>query len=158
MAEEVRQGNFREDLYYHLLGLDIQLPPLRERGNDVLLLAKLFMKEYCLTTETPQKSLSAPAQQQLLKYAWPGNLRELKAVIELACVMANNQLIEPEHLQFNTTTDLTSLFSKELKLEDYNNLIIRHFLDKYNRNVVLTAQKLGIGKSTIYRLIQENKV
>jgi two-component system response regulator AtoC len=158
LAEEVKNGNFREDLYYRLLGLPIMLPPLRERGNDILLISKYFINNYCNQNKLSKLSLSTEAQKKLLDYPFPGNVRELKAVIELACVMADDKLIDEENIIFNTSSSFADMLSQELTLEEYTIRIIRNYLDRYNRNVLLVAKKLGIGKSTIYRLLKTNKL
>ncbi|MFT4521426.1 MAG: two-component system response regulator AtoC [Bacteroidia bacterium] len=155
MAEEVRKGNFREDLYYRLLGLPISLPALRERGNDILLLAKYFIDEYVRENDGPKLSLTPSAQNKMLKYPWPGNIRELKAVMELACVMADGDLVDDEHIAFNSTGSIDTLLQAEMPLREYTNKIVKYFLDKYNQDVVTVSKKLNIGKSTIYRMLQE---
>tara|TARA_B110000967_G_scaffold208694_1_gene261787 strand:+ start:1316 stop:2662 length:1347 start_codon:yes stop_codon:yes gene_type:complete len=158
LAEEVRKGNFREDLYYRLLGLPVTLPPLRERGNDTLLLAKHFIDEYAEENDMGILKLSSKAQNKLFKYSWPGNIRELKAVVELCCVMTDSDLIEEEHITFNSTGSIDTLLQNEMTLEEYKNRIVKHFLDKYNSDVVNVAKRLDIGKSTIYRMLQERAV
>lgn len=158
LAEEVRKGNFREDLYYRLLGLPVKVPPLRERGNDILLLAKFFIDEFCKDNKLSKISLSPEAQKKLLKYPFPGNVRELKAIIELASVMANDGVIEEDNISFNSATTLSDLLMEEMTLKDYTTSIISHFLEKYNNNVVLVAQKLDIGKSTIYRMLKNEEL
>ncbi len=158
LAEEVKKGNFREDLYYRLLGLPIVLPPLRERDNDVLVIAKHFIKEFCKENKIKIKQLSAEAREKLLSYHFPGNIRELKALLELAIVMADTDTIEADDLTLNNTSSLEDLITQEVTLEEYSNSIIQFFLKKYNGNVITVADKLAIGKSTIYRLIQEGKV
>ncbi len=158
LAEEVRKGNFREDLYYRLLGLPIQLPPLRQRGNDVILLAKHFIKEFCRENELPEHKFSTGAQNRILKYPWPGNVRELKAVIELACVMSDGDEIYEDHIVFNSTGSVETLLQNEMSLREYNNRIIKHYLNKYNNDVLLVAKKLDMGKSTIYRMLKENVI
>jgi two-component system response regulator AtoC len=158
LGEEVRTGRFREDLYYRLLGLPIHLPPLRERNSDILLLAKHFIKNYCHDNGLEPISLSADAQRKLMGYAWPGNVRELKAVVELACVMTDSNTLESEHIQLLHSSPLDSLLTEELSLKEYTNRIIRRYLDRYDQNVILVAKKLQVGKSTIYRLLQENQL
>ena len=158
LAEEVKKGNFREDLYYRLLGLPILLPPLRERGNDILLISKHFIDTYCKENRLPKLTLSAKAQNRLLGYPFPGNIRELKAVIELACVMAEEGVIDEENILFNSTSSMADLLAQELTLEEYSHRIIRNYLEKYDQDVLLVAKKLAIGKSTIYRLLQTNKI
>ncbi len=158
LVQEVRKGSFREDLYYRLLGLPISLPPLRQRGNDILLLAKHFVTNYAKENGMPKLQLSSKAQNKLLKYAWPGNIRELKAVVELASVMSDDQVIDDEHITFNTTGSIEALLQNEMTLEEYKNRIIKYYLDKFNNDVLLVADKLDIGKSTIYRMIQERVI
>ncbi|MCS6833637.1 MAG: sigma-54 dependent transcriptional regulator, partial [Flammeovirgaceae bacterium] len=157
LAQEVKKGNFREDLYYRLLGLTIKIPPLRERGNDIILLAKHFLDSFAKENGMGKLILTKEAQAKLLKYTFPGNVRELKAIIELAAVICTNNQIKSEDIQFKSITKNISetLFEKELTMKDYVLLIVKHFLDKYDQNVMLVAQKLDIGKSTIYRYLQE---
>ena len=155
LAEEVGKGNFREDLYYRLLGLPIQLPPLRERGNDILLLARHFLDEFARSNQMPAISLTREAKNKLLSYNYPGNIRELKAIVELAAVMSNSNSIHREDLQFNSPKSFHTLLSEEMSLREYTHKIILHFLEKYQQDVILVAEKLNIGKSTIYRILKE---
>ncbi|NQU52370.1 MAG: sigma-54-dependent Fis family transcriptional regulator [Bacteroidetes bacterium] len=155
MASLVADGKFRQDLYYRLLGLPIELPPLRQRGNDIILLAKFFVDEFCKENEMNPKTLSNEAKQVLLSYHFPGNIRELKAVMELACVMTSRDTIKPVHLNMNVEDNIQNLLATEKPLDDYNREIVLYFLNKYNQNVRLVASKLGIGKSTIYRMLQK---
>ncbi len=156
LQAEVRAGRFREDLYYRLFGLQVKLPPLRERGSDVLLLANHFISKFTNANNLPLKSLSAGAQQKLRAYPFPGNVRELRSLVELAVVMANGDEIQPHDIQIGEDHFITDLLATEQTLEEYNRRIIFHFLRKYDNNVVTTAGKLGIGKSTIYRMLKEN--
>ncbi|MEY2925207.1 MAG: hypothetical protein RLZZ337_1757 [Bacteroidota bacterium] len=158
LSEEVRNGNFREDLYYRLIGLPINLPPLHERGNDVLVLAKHFVDEYCRENGVEKLKISSKAQNKLFKYPFPGNIRELKAVAELSCVMVDGDTIDEEHITFNSTGSIDTLLQNEMTLEEYKTKIIKHYLDKYNSDVLKVSAKLGIGKSTIYRMLQERIV
>ena len=158
LANEVKKGSFREDLFYRLLGLPIQIPPLRERDNDILLLAKHFVNEYSRENKIPKIVISPEAQNKMLKYPWPGNIRELKAVIELACVMTDTFEIEEDHISFNTTGSIDTLLQNEMTLEEYKNKIIKYFLEKNNGDVLTVSRKLDLGKSTIYRLLQEKAI
>jgi len=158
LAEEVQKGNFREDLYYRLLGLPINLPPLRDRENDILILSKFFLDEFCKENNFEKKILADSAKSKLVKYPYPGNVRELRAVMELAAVLSDNNLIEDIHINFNSTDSLSNFIMEDLTLAEYERKIIKFFLEKNNNNVVLTAKKLGIGKSTIYRLLKEKEL
>ena len=158
LATLISDGKFRKDLYYRLLGLPIELPPLRDRGNDVILLAKHFVDEFCRENEMEQKEISDEAKKLLLSYHFPGNIRELKAVMELACVLSNRNVIKASHLNMNVDNNVQNLLATEKTIEEYTQEIIKHFLNKYNQNVRLVATKLGIGKSTIYRMLQKKEL
>lgn len=158
LYKEVKEGRFREDLYYRLLGIKVDLPPLRDRGSDILMLAKLFVSEFCKDNKLPQKDFSPPAREKLLNYHYPGNVRELKAIIEIAAVMSEGKIIEEEDIQLQQSADVDNFLAQEMSLEEYNTRIIRWYLDKYSNNVVKVADKLDVGKSTIYRMIKEGKI
>ncbi len=100
MLHEVKEGRFREDLFYRLQGFLIHLPPLKERGDDIILLGKSFLNDFCKENRMPQVTLSKDACSFMLDYDWPGNIRELKAVIERAALMAENDIISVEDLTF----------------------------------------------------------
>jgi len=158
LLEEVKNKNFREDLYYRLIGLPIELPPLRDRGSDILILAKHYTDHFCKENKLAKKIFSAEAQQKLLQYAYPGNVRELKSMMELAVVMADEETIESTHITFNSSGSISNLLSSETSLKDYNNMIIQHYLNKYDSDVLLVAKKLDIGKSTIYRMLKNEEL
>lgn len=103
LAQEVKEGRFREDLFYRLQGFLIHLPPLYERGDDVILLSKTFLTAFCRDNKMPAITLSKEATKFLMDYKWPGNVRELKAVIERAAIMSDNSEISPEDLVFPNT-------------------------------------------------------
>ncbi len=158
LADEVKKGNFREDLYYRLLGLPIELPPLRDREKDILILAKFFVDEFAKENQMNKISLTKEAQNKLLGYPWPGNIRELKAVMELSAVLSEGGEIDADDITFNTTGNMTDFMLEETTLKEYTQRIIKHFLDKYDRDVIKVAQKLDIGKSTIYRMIKAGEI
>jgi DNA-binding NtrC family response regulator len=158
LPEAIERGAFREDLYYRIIGLPIDLPPLRERGTDILLLAKHFAEAFSRDNNKPAPRFASGAQEKLMKYRYPGNVRELKAVIELACVMADGPEITADDISFIATRAETTYTSEEKTLREYELDIIRYFLKKYDNNIMLVAQKLGIGKSTLYKMIQEKEI
>ena len=158
LAKEVEKGNFREDLYYRLLGLPIEIPPLRYRGNDILILAKFFVDDFCKENNMPKMEITGKAQEKLLKYPFPGNVRELKAVMELACVLTNTESIEEDHITFNSTNAKSDFLLEEDTLQGYVQKIVKYYLQKYNNNVMVVAKKLDIGKSTIYRMLKNNEI
>lgn len=155
LLEEVRAGRFREDLYYRLLGLPIHLPALRERGQDILLLARHFLDQFAKENDLKKIKLSAQAQDKLLQYPFPGNVRELKSIIELAAVMATENEIQEKDITFTTPLRDDSMMLKEMTLQEYTYRIIRNYLNKYNNNVLEVARRLDIGKSSIYRYLKE---
>ncbi len=158
LLEMVKNGTFREDLYYRILGLPINLPPLRERENDVLIIASYLMDNFCKENKLPRKSLTTEAKKKLMAHAFPGNVRELKSVIELACVMADDKDIDAEHLNVSSQNVMGDIMMKEATLKEFTNKFIQLFLDKYNYDVLKVARKLDVGKSTIYRMIQNKEV
>lgn len=155
LAEEVKAGKFREDLYYRLLGLPIHLPPLRERGSDVILIAKHFLDQFTKDNQMPRFKIGQEAQEKLLQYPFPGNIRELKSIIELAAVMGSDQEIKPQDISFNSSTRIESFLYQEMPMQQYMYRIIRHFLNKYDNNVLEVAKRLDVGKSSLYRYLKE---
>lgn len=158
LTDEVKKGNFREDLYFRIIGLPIELPPLRDRDNDVLILAKHFIEAFSKDNQEAPPSLSSEAKKKLKEYPFPGNVRELRAAVELACVMSENQIITEEDLTFSQISNKPFFAMSDKTLKEYNNEIISYFLDKNDGNVLQTAKKLDIGKSTIYNLIKEGDI
>jgi two-component system, NtrC family, response regulator AtoC len=158
LLEEVQNKNFREDLYYRLIGLPVHIAPLRDRGNDIIILAKHFIDLFCKENNGEKKLLSSDAQQKLLSYPFPGNVRELRSIVELAVVMSDTETIEADHLSLNTASSISGFLNSEKTLKQYEIDIIQHYLDKYEKDVLLVAKKLDVGKSTIYRMIQAGEV
>jgi DNA-binding NtrC family response regulator len=102
--------------------------------------------------------LTPEAQQKLTSYPFPGNVRELKSIMELAVVMSDGENILPEHITLNASTSISDLLNRETTLKEFESQIIQHYLDKYDKDVLLVARKLDIGKSTIYRMIQNGEL
>ncbi len=157
LAEEIKNGKFREDLYYRLLGLPVHLPPLRERGTDVIMIAKHFLDQFAKENQMPKFKITPESQEKLLNYPFPGNIRELKSIIELSAVMADGetQEIRPQDISFNSAARVESFLYQEMSMQEYMYRIIRHYLNKYDNNVLDVAQKLDIGKSSLYRYLKE---
>jgi two-component system, NtrC family, response regulator AtoC len=157
LKEVVKKGNFREDLYYRLLGLPIELPPLRDRGNDILILASYFIGKFCDENNIPLKKLSVQSQKRLMSYTFPGNVRELKSLIELAVTLSENDEIEPADLVVDMGDPLSVVATDTLTLREYQVKIIKATLKKSNNDIKQVADKLDIGISTIYRILKEEK-
>ena len=157
LLAEVQAGRFREDLYYRLLGLPIALPPLRQRGNDILLLADVFVREFCSFNNLPVRQLTEAARAQLMAHPFPGNVRELKAVVELAAVLADSDQIQATDLPLRAGKALIGAGS-QLSLRDQTTAIVQGCLDELGGDVLAVAARLQIGKSTIYRMIREREL
>ena len=157
LKEEVKKGKFREDLYYRLLGLPIELPPLRDRGNDILILARHFIGNFCNENNIPLKSLSPPAQKKLMGYAFPGNVRELKSLIELAVTLSVKDEIESSDFVLDAGDLPTSITGDDLSMREYELKILKAILRRHNNDIGLAAKKLDISVSTIYRMLKEEK-
>ncbi len=159
LHEEVQNGNFREDLFFRILGLPIELPPLRERDNDILILAKHFADEFVKGNKMQSLELTQDAKEKLMQYNYPGNVRELKAMIELACVMCNGKEIKSDDIIYTTKKrSQKTIAVTDKTLKEHNSEIISLYLKKYNNNVPLVANKLDIGRSTIYKMLQLNEI
>lgn len=103
LGKRVREGLFREDLYYRLQGFLIHLPPLRERGNDIVILAKHFLENFCKQNRMPTKTITKEALESMMSHSWPGNVRELKALVERAVLISDNNQIDVDDLIYSDT-------------------------------------------------------
>ena len=157
LLAEVQDGRFREDLYYRLLGLPIELPPLRHRGADVLVLAEAFVRDFCHLNNLPLRQLAANARERLKAHPFPGNVRELKAVVELAAVLADGETIEGDDLPLRAGRAMAGP-AHPASLRQQTTAIVQHCLDEMNGDVLAVAAKLQIGKSTIYRMLQQKEL
>ena len=157
LAEEVKESRFRKDLYYRLIGLPIHLPPLIDRGKDVMVLAKYFAIEAAKLNKKGDISFTQDAINKLMNYRYPGNVRELKAIIELAVVMSNDEFIKAEDVIFNEIDAVEGLLSEETSLENYMVKIIKHYLEKYG-SPTMVARKLKISKAKIYRIKKKHNI
>jgi DNA-binding NtrC family response regulator len=155
LQEEVKKGKFREDLFYRLFGLPIELPPLRDRDKDVLILAKHFVEQFCKENNMAAKSISADAQKKLMGYTFPGNVRELKSVMDLAVVMSNEHEIKGDDIMLSSFDALPEVISEDLTMREYELRILHTYLKRYDNDIKKVAEKLDIGQSTIYRMLKE---
>jgi DNA-binding NtrC family response regulator len=158
LVEEVKKGNFREDLYFRILGLPIELPPLRERGNDILILAKHFVETFSKENKLGNITIAEDAKQKLMNYFFPGNVREIKAIIELAAVMCENNEIKASDITFSHTQKESIFFTETKTLRQHTCDIVKYYLSRNNEDVIQTAKVLDIGKSTIYKMIQDGEL
>lgn len=157
LADLVKQGSFRQDLYYRLLGLPIHLPPLRERGNDILILAKHFVQQFSIENGMDIKTLSSGALNKLLNHNYPGNIRELKSMMELAVTLADDNEITDDQIILGPGASMPDIQNGEMTLREFELQILQSYLQKYNNNTKLVAEKLDIGVATVYRMLKEGK-
>jgi DNA-binding NtrC family response regulator len=164
LAAEARAGRFREDLYYRLLGLPIELPALRTRGNDLLLLADFFVNNFSQYNRLPVRGFDAEARKRLLAHSFPGNVRELRAVVELAAVLAEGSHIRATDLPslegspVSRETEAPPAAESTLSLREQTLAIMQNTLNSTKGDVVAAAGRLRIGRSTIYRLLQSGEL
>ncbi|MAT68507.1 MAG: sigma-54-dependent Fis family transcriptional regulator [Planctomycetaceae bacterium] len=151
LQEYVREKKFREDLYYRLSVFELMIPPLRDRGPDVGLLVDFFLDHYRHERGRPQLAISDAAREKLLGYHWPGNVRQLRNVIDSAVVLAEGNSIEPHDLGLR---DSGSGVLDSLKIEDWEKKLIAEALRRTGGNVPDAAKLLGIGRATLYRKIE----
>lgn len=158
LLDQMKQGKFREDLYYRLFGLPIELPPLRDRDKDIVILAKSFVQGFCKDNGMPEKTLSRDALKKLMTYQFPGNIRELKSIIELAAVMADDDEIQAADITFTQADTVTDLFDEQLTMKEYELRIVQMYLKNHNNDIKKVAELLDIGQSTIYRMLKKNDI
>jgi len=158
LKEEVRNGTFREDLFYRVMGLNIELPPLRERGNDILILAKYFADDFAKQNKLGPITMTQGTKDKLMHYHFPGNVRELKAIIDLAAVMCDNNEIRPDDITFNIIKREDNFMTYPKTLRQYTCDIIKYTLKLHDNDVVAAANALDIGKSTIYKMLQQGEL
>lgn len=156
MKEATQAGDFREDLYYRLNVIPIHLPPLRERQEDILPLATQFLKELCDRNQIPLKNLTDEAQSKLLSYSWPGNIRELRNVIEHSVAMDYSEQIEANHLFIEAgDRNASSPLYRSITLKELEKEHILRTLDQYNNNRTRAAKALGITVRTLRNKLKE---
>lgn len=152
LATYVKEKKFREDLYYRLSVFELQVPPLRDRGTDLDLLIGFFFEHFKRQHGRPQLQLSAAARQKLISYSWPGNVRQLRNVIDSAVVLAADKTIEPGDLGLRDAGEATLT---SLRIEDWERKLIREALARTRGNIPEAAKLLGIGRATLYRKIED---
>jgi len=164
LEETVKKGKFREDLYYRLNVLTINIPPLRERKEDIMVLAKYFLNRYAKETGKNIKGFTLKAEESLLNYQWPGNVRELINVIRKAVVLTENMYISEKELNLRREDVDTAycLNGSSLNLKENiekveRDLVRRAFL-KTGGNITKMAKLLGISRPKVYTLIEKHRI
>ena len=162
IEKEIEEGRFRQDLYFRLAVVQIYVPPLRERGKDIILLAEHFLEKSCLENKISKPELTEEVKEYLLKYSWPGNIRELKNLMERLCIFAQNNKITAEDLPpyILKNKSVKTGFLGEIKplkqvKEEAEKEMIKLALEKYNNNIKEAAKALEVDMSSLYRKIKQ---
>jgi DNA-binding NtrC family response regulator len=151
----VHEGLFREDLLYRINTIQIEVPPLRERGNDILVLTDFFLKKYSSKYGKPSLKINQQAQDKLLKYPWPGNIRELQHTIEKAVILSEGNVLKTEDF-FMKPVSSGRTNETELNLEEMEKRLINLAIEKNNGNLSAAADQLGITRQTLYNKIKKS--
>jgi DNA-binding NtrC family response regulator len=156
----VQEGKFREDLYFRIRVVQIQIPPLRERPEDIPILAESFRKEYNLENGKGDLSFAPASMKLLMDYRWPGNVRELRTVVEHGVVLAKGRAIEPDDLPNSVRIGGEGIQSRNeptnLRLDQIQKSMIDAAMDKSGKNVSKAAQALGISRRTLHRKLAQS--
>jgi two-component system response regulator HydG len=151
--EMVKNGTFRQDLFYRVKTIEIKLPPLRERREDIPLLTKYYLEEFS-RRYNKEVELDDALLQKLSHYAWPGNIRELQHAVERAVILGKGPLLKAEDFQLSPTVE-SDTGPTTLNLSDVEKNVIKHALKKCSGNLTRASEELGIGRTTLYRKIDE---
>ncbi|MGH7524044.1 MAG: sigma-54-dependent transcriptional regulator, partial [Gemmatimonadales bacterium] len=152
---EVAAGRFREDLFFRLNTVELHLPPLRERREDIPLLARHFLSQFAARYRRDVTGFSPDGMRALLEYTWPGNVRELAHAVERATLLAERDVVRAVDLSFAPTVGASRPID-QMSLEDVERLLITKALERYSGNVSLAAQALGLSRSALYRRLQRH--
>jgi len=158
LKDEILKGNFREDLYYRLNVVNIHIPPLRERKEDIPLFIAAYLKEFARDNDKAIEGIDPKAKLALYNYSWPGNVREIRNCIESAVVMSKGKIVTLDDLPpyINTETDANYIkLASGISLADAEKEVIRHTLNLEKGNKTKTAQTLGIGRKTLHRKLED---
>jgi DNA-binding NtrC family response regulator len=149
----VQSGLFREDLLYRINTIQIELPPLRERGNDITILSEFFLKRFSFKYNKPGLRINQQAHEKLLKYSWPGNIRELQHTIEKAVILTETPVLNQEnfYLRMASSSIAGNSFTT---IEEMEKQMIRQAIDKNNGNLTAAAEQLGITRQTLYNKLK----
>jgi len=160
LYEMIAQSKFRQDLLYRINTIEIHLPPLRERIEDIPLLAEHFLNFYAKKYGKEIRSFSSQLLSRMNKYHWPGNVRELQHAVERAVIMSKGAMLEPEQFFFSSPTQKSEKEGGELSLEHYDletveKIMIKKVLQKHNGNITKAAGELGLTRSSLYRRLEK---
>lgn len=159
LYDMVKENRFRQDLLYRINTIEIELPPLRNRLEDIPLLANHFLTYYAEKYNKNAGKLSDSVISRMQKHHWPGNIRELQHALERAVIMSNSQVLQPEDFNFTAqgqnNLDSENVTLDQFKLEDVEKILIRKVLKKCNGNITQAASELGLTRSSLYRRLEK---
>ncbi len=156
LYEMVNEGKFRQDLLYRINTVEVNLPPLRERVEDIPLLAQHFLDIYSKKYKMPQKRIQTSTMKRLQMHNWPGNIRELQHAVERAVILSESSILQPEDFFMNQNDDQKSSFDPgDMTLEDTEKMMVRKVLDKHGGNISKAAKELGLTRASLYRRIDK---
>lgn len=158
LEESVNKGNFREDLLYRVNTIHIEIPPLREREKDVLLLADFFLEEYSNKYGKSNITFSDEAKKKLLAYSWPGNVRELQHTVEKAIILADSNCLQPSDLYLKSIKQPTSTINEAQTIDEMERSMIETAIERHSGNMSAVAQQLGITRQTLYNKVKKYKL
>ena len=160
LYDMVKENRFRQDLLYRINTIEIELPALRQRLEDIPLLADHFLKTYSEKYEKKITRISDAAMSRMHKHSWPGNIRELQHSIERAIIMSNSNILQPEDFNFGAQNPAGNsegaLLLEQYNLEEVEKILIRKVLKKYNGNISQAATSLGLTRSSLYRRLEKH--
>ena len=158
LYEMVKENRFRQDLLYRINTIEVEIPSLRDRLEDIPLLAHHFLKHCSVKYGKNISRISEPAMTRMNKHPWPGNIRELQHALERAIILSNSSVLQPEDFNFNLTNvkeNEQPLNLDQYNLEEVEKLLIRKVLKKYNGNITQAAAELGLTRSSLYRRLEK---
>jgi DNA-binding NtrC family response regulator len=157
LYDMVKENRFRQDLLYRINTIEIEVPPLRDRFEDIPLLSNHFLKHYAEKYGKSVNKISEGAQTRMHKHPWPGNIRELQHAIERAVILSNGSVLQPEDFNFTPAgaKDDGQVNLEQFNLEEVEKILIRKVLKKYNGNITQAASELGLTRSSLYRRLEK---
>jgi transcriptional regulator with PAS, ATPase and Fis domain len=158
LKKQIAEKKFREDLYYRVNVISLNLPPLRERKSDIPVLAQYFIDKYSERFVRPESKLSAEAVQELSAYDWPGNIRELQNVLERSVILSDGPVIGSEHFPKDLTephVNVSDILNENPTLDELERRYILETLKASRGNKVVTCERLGISTTTLWRKLKQ---
>jgi DNA-binding NtrC family response regulator len=151
----VKNNLFREDLFYRLNTVQINIPPLRDRENDIILISEFYLNQFATKYDRLPLKFTSGALEKLKRHSWPGNIRELRHTIEKAVILCESDVLTPRDFSFATENDVRTDLNKNISLKEGEKFIINNALINNDWNISEAAKELGIGRQTLYRKIEK---